>query len=201
MKEEDGKQAYAVYSKLISSRAWVPQNRHRVYIMAIRLMGRSSVPFKWPKTPRQPPDLSTIFDNASQSVKVDYDNYPLPAAGRSRDHVQDVLDKVKTYAKKTKTEPSEIAAIVDTGGSKVNWSINEAPTVTRTRGGSYAYWSLQHARYLEVKELLRLQGFTPENMDYSMLSKRSLGMAVGNSYSVPVIGALMRAAIAAAEAQ
>jgi len=54
--------------------------------------------------------------------------------------------------------------IVDTGGSKLNMGIGYAPCLTASRCQARAFVDLRTARRLSLSELLRLQGFTNEEM-------------------------------------
>ena len=68
---------YEVHWSIINSReiGMVPQQRERIYIVAIKLAGRASTTFAWPR-PVAPADLSDIYDEPGK-VPVSYSRYPM----------------------------------------------------------------------------------------------------------------------------
>ena len=91
-----------------------------------------------------------------------------------------------------------LAAEVDTQGSLPNIGIEHAPCLTRTRGLSLAFWSLQHARALTASELMRIQGFDPSQL-WLNISANQMGALLGNAFTGTVCAAVMDAALKAAE--
>ena len=165
MKDSEGIPCYAVFHKVIDSRGWVPQRRSRVYVVAIRLLGRSSVPFSFPNSLRaaRRVQLEDIWD---EGPALDtYDTYPVPdpntVFGRN---VSIVLKKVKAYGKKTGTDPCSLPVIIDAGGSKPSFAIGYCPCITAARASSRGFYSLQRGRSLTLSELARLQGMPVRNI-------------------------------------
>ena len=62
-----------------------------------------------------------------------------------------------------------------------------------------AFWSLQHGRRLDIQEFMKLQGATPHRVDFTGISENQFGAMLGNAFTVPVMKALIEAAIRAAE--
>ena len=74
---ETGDQCYEVYWDVVNTRSigLVPQQRERLYIVAIKRMGRRAVPSTWPK-PAPTLDLQDFYDTP-RSAPVDYGDYPI----------------------------------------------------------------------------------------------------------------------------
>ena len=71
-----GDKCYEVHWDVVHTRSigLVPQQRERLYIVAIKRMGRRAVPFTWPK-PAPTLDLQEFYDTP-RSAPVDYGDYP-----------------------------------------------------------------------------------------------------------------------------
>ena len=191
-----GGRAYSTFYKIIDSRDHgLVQNRRRVYIVCIRRMGRERLAMNWPLAEPKPP-LSSLFDLNSKRLKT-YQDYPMEGLSkRIQKHLRDAIAKVSVYAEANCLTVENVPVIVDTDGAKLNYKIDGAPCLTKARGGSRTFWSLQHGRYLSITELMRLQGVPT---DIPVTSERQIGMMLGNGFSVPVIRKLIDAALAAAE--
>ena len=98
-------------------------------------------------------------------------------------------------------KPESIPMIVDLQAGHPDWGVDESPTLTRARGMQLAFWSLQHGRRLSLQELMKLQGVNPHRVNLQGLSKNQFGAMLGNAFTVPVMKALLEAAIKAAERQ
>eukprot|EP00959_Pyramimonas_sp_CCMP1952_P000573 10920-Pyramimonas_sp.AAC.1 len=103
---------------------------------------------------------------------------------RVKKHLENAITKVGVYAEANCLVAEDVPVIVDTDGAKLNFKIDGAPCLTKARGGSRTFWSLQHGRYLTITEIMRLQGVPT---DIPVSSERQLGMMLGNGFSVPVI--------------
>ena len=73
------------------------------------------------------------------------------------------------------------------------FGINIAKTLTRTRGMQGGPWVSTRGRRVTTEELLRLQGFQPEEVHWQQagVSKTHIGGMVGNSVSVHAVGHLL----------
>ena len=203
MKDDDGKPAYQVQDEIINSVGWVPQERRRVYIVAINLMGRISVPFNWPHPlqKNRRAQIEDVFDEGPQLQT--YHDYPLPPTSgehnQKRNHVKTVLKLIKQYGKMVDKNPATLPVIIDTGSSRVGWQIGKSPTLTASRGSSHGFWTLQHGRDLTLSEMARLQGLDPKAMKVTMPPTK-FGKALGNAFTAPVFAAILRKALEAAQA-
>ena len=98
--------------------------------------------------------------------------------------------------------PSSYNVIVDTASSKLNMGIGYSPCLTASRGAGRAFVDLQTAKKLSLSEMLRLQGFTTEEMAGMNFvgARSSIGHMAGNAFTKTVIMRIVRAALSAAEA-
>ena len=88
-----------------------------------------------------------------------YRNYPFPDGRTAKHNLVKAIQKVEKLAAEQGRHPEDYVAVVDTQGSKLSMGMETTTTLTRARGYSNAFWSLQHGRPLSVHEMLRLQGF------------------------------------------
>ena len=200
--EYAGSQAYSVgFCLLNSCNFGLPQNRARVYIVVVRLCGRhgQDVTMPWPREGLRPlksqPSLEAIFDEGP--TLATYSNYPMPATN-SRTNVRNItaaLTAVNAKAQRLHVNPATIPVIVDVGSSKPHWTIGKCQCVTSSRAASHGLWSLQHGRPLTASELMRLQGFNPDQVRIDGIFKPQLCHALGNSFSVPVFGRVLQQAL------
>ena len=202
--EKYGGKLYKVCWKLLNSKDFnLPQNRPRVYIVAVRLMGReySEVNYKWPregvrKAEAQLAPLTDIFDEGP--ILDTYEHYPLKEAGKigstGRKNVAAALKAVKKKAHELGVAPESLAVIVDKAAGKPFWMVGRRQCVTKARGGSKALYSLQHARSLTLSELMRLQGFKPKDSEVNTTANQ-FGSALGNAFSVNVFQRVLEQAL------
>ena len=91
------------------------------------------------------------------------------------------------------------SAKVDCGSSKPHWVFGASPCLTKSRGQSRAFWSLQHARPFSIRELARLQGLELADMKVPVTDAQ-MGALLGNGFTATVIMRVMSVAITLAEA-
>ena len=176
----------------------VPQDRARIYIVCIRKFGKDQEPkFQWPSE-IDCPDLHTLFDRNSPKLKS-YAKYPYPEGGgkTGRTNVEKALEKMDKYAGLHGGAVENYPCIVDLCASGLLIAIKTMMTITHSRGGSRAYWSLQHARRLSVQELLRMQGF-PATTPVAYVTTNQMGGLIGNAFTLPLYVRVHNAAVKAA---
>jgi len=104
---ETGDQCYDVFWDVVNSRniGLVPQQRERLYIVAIKRVGRRSVPFMWPR-PVPALDLQYFYDTP-RSAQVDYDNYPLDkfTSKTTQRNLKAAVAKIKDLARAEGKDP------------------------------------------------------------------------------------------------
>ena len=193
---------YEVHWSIINSReiGMVPQQRDRIYIVAIKLAGRASTTFAWPR-PVAPADLSDIYDEPDK-VPVSYSRYPMRglSAPTSRKNINDAIAKVRLVAQREGKPAEALKAVVDIGSSRLNLGIGYSPCLTASRCSARAFVNLQTAEKLTVTEMMRLQGFTTEDISAMKISLSNSRMAkmVGNAFTKSVPTCIIRAAFKSA---
>ena len=199
--EIDGTPLYFVTFKILNSRihGGVPQDRKRLYIVLIRRLGRRTIAFEWPSEICMAP-LSSVIDPGSKKLRS-YMNYPFPShISTAETCVVKAMTRVLNYCQRQSFHipPTEVEAVCDAGASasSVGWGF--CPTITATRGSARYYWSLQHARFLTVDEMFRLQGIDP-NLVVKTGSDAQLGKRIGNSFTASVLSRVLAKAVEAAE--
>ena len=191
--------SYAVQVATFNSKDFqVPQRRRRIYIMGIRKLGRESVKIEWP-TPTGQVSIRSILGH---DVKLtSYKGYEMSESQTAKKNLQSVLKKVIDLSQLAGVKPERLPVIVDISASSPNWGVDESPTLTRSRGEGLSFWSLQHGRRLTIQELMKLQGVNPHRVSIARagITKHQFGAMLGNAFSVPVMKALIMAAIEASE--
>ena len=89
-------------------------------------------------------------------------------------------------------------AVVDLHGASLNMGLDVSRCLTKARGGSQAFYSLQHARRLSVNEMCRLQGLDSRDMNIN-LTRRQMGHLLGNGFTCTVLARVLVSAIQAEE--
>ena len=155
---------YVVSWRLLDSltHGAVPQSRPRVYIVGIHgsatgglgsatggigsaTGGLEPDAFVWScEVPC--PALSTILDDTGKLI--DYDNYPCSQISSRtwRENLKEAVRRVKALARTESRKPNEYCVVADLGGSKVLMGWHHAPCLTKTRGETLAFWTMQHNR-------------------------------------------------------
>ena len=193
-----GNRAYYTSFRSLNSKKFggVPQDRERIYLVCIRRFGKK-VPFQWPD-PIECPSLSSIFDRSPKLAS--YCQYPMPQTKTAKNNIEVALRRMKKQSEMENRPMESYTCIVDTCSSNPGVCTNVLRTITRSRGYSLAYWSLQHGRFLTVAELLRLQGFVPAEVSWAGLSKNQMGALLGNAFTMTLYARVHNAAVAAAHA-
>ena len=88
----------------------------------------------------------------------------------------------------------DVDAIIDMGGSKGQPMYDSCPCLTRTRTGDVAFWSVKRRRPLTIREMMLLQGASP---DYfwgweGCISPRAMGNIIGNAMTQSVMERILR---------
>ncbi|CAE8704276.1 unnamed protein product [Polarella glacialis] len=184
---------YDVQTRILNSADYsVPQSRRRVFLVAIRNDSLRRE-FTWPE-PTGSKTVDAILDPLTSSDKPGR----LPKAPRSRQLVIDAYAKVHAAGIDPRTIP--VLVDVDCSPRYAVHGVNMAKTITRTRGQAGGPWVSTRGRRTSTTELLKLQGINDGEVPWEEagLTKCQVGMMVGNSMSVPVIGMVLAEALYAA---
>ena len=195
-----GAPAYSVFVRCLNSLDYgVPQSRERIWIVLIKRCGRNAVNFQWPAScPRV--GLDSIFDSESSISKMSsYEDYPLPETKVAKRNLLTTLLKVHKLAGIENREPESYPVIYDADSTECGFKVDLAPCLTKARGESRSFRSLQHDKRLSASECLRLQGHDPDRYLINISPNQLCGL-VGNGFTLTVCHAVTKAALAAAEA-
>ena len=177
----------------------IPHRRQRFFLLAFKTAGtwparggRDQFPFHvvWPR-PIPCQELSSILDPVP--VVVDYNMNPCTQK-YPRMNLAKALHLVKTKAKRERRNPSDYCVVVDLGGgpgSGLTMGWDETPCLSWHRGRQRAFWSLQHGRPLNVRELCKLQGLDINEMIVEGSTCAALGTMLGNAYSCTMIARVL----------
>ena len=108
------------------------------------------------------------------------------------------LIRVNQVARRDPRSPADIPVVVDLQSGALNIGFDVSPCLTRARGQSRAFFSLQHARRLSMNELCRLQGLDSREMRIS-LTNAQMGSLLGNAFTCTVLARVLASAIQAEE--
>lgn len=108
------------------------------------------------------------------------------------------MRRVRAKAVKEKGDPASYTVVVDLGGRReqVGWDVCHC--LTRNRGSEDAFFSLQHQRFMSIRELGRLQGLCVDRMKINV-SRAQIGAMLGNGFTSTVVARVVAAAIQSAE--
>ena len=183
-----GKNIYFCTWKVINSRNYVAQSRHRVYILGLKRPLRH--PFQWPE-----PCAATVTLNASLSVDRGPADCELPS---SKTGLANIEKSLKEIARDEKEGKKCKHYIVDLGSSTCRQVLYRdiAPCLTKTRCQANDYYLMSRGRRLTLAELFRLQGVPAHRIRLPPGVKEAhLRGMIGNAWTVPVYAAILRNAL------
>ena len=185
------KLGYDVHVKVLNSKDYsLPQDRRRVFVVGVR---KDCVKHKFgfPKK-RKPVKVSSILDPVVPTDKPGL----LPNHKRSKGLCVAAYSKV---FREKNIDPRRVPIVVDIDCSPgyATFGIEEAKTITKSRGGVGGPWVSSRGRRVTISELMRLQGFRDEDIPMKELglSARQVGCMVGNAVSVNTMGCLLSEAL------
>jgi site-specific DNA-cytosine methylase len=182
---------YKAHFKKLDSRDYgLPHDRRRLYIVGIRADVMKHE-FTWPVRQQPTPSVNVVLDPWKPTDKAGR----LPCLPRPKEACLTAYKECFKGGRDPRTTP----VLVDVGASpKFNtYGIDESKTITRTRGGDGGPWISTRGRKTTPGELLKLQGFTEEDVPWQAvgITKRQLGQLVGNAVSVNTIGCVLEEAL------
>lgn len=130
---------------------------------------------------------------------------PAPKGSVPRDTItanRNVLNAHKRI-KKLGGTPSSDPYIIDlaASASRETFRRGEAPCLTASHAGERAYWATWLGKRLDIKQLMKLQGYDnhPKGKPYKVnISDRRMGHILGNAMSVNVLERVLVRALHAA---
>lgn len=182
---------YKVFSSTLNSRDYgLPQDRRRVFIVAIKA-DAMKCDFKWPTVSQPAPSINTILDPWVPSDKAGR----LPSRPAGADLCKAAYKQCYQHGRDPRRTP--VLVDVDCSPKYAVYGVDEAKTLTATRGGSGGPWLSTRGRRLTINELMKLQGFRKEDiqMEAAKVTERQLGHMLGNAVSVNTIGCILQEAL------
>ena len=163
----------------------LPQNRERLYLVAIR-QDSFLHKFKWPKPlPTRP--LSDILDASIRGAGT---------KDLSEAEQQTVLTCVAAAKQKGIDVKKELLIVDASAGPTINnWCTNRVPCITRARAVAKGFYIVNLGRFTTMKELAMLQGWEFDRLNVPNIGKTWKGAAIGNGMTKPVLKAVLRSAV------
>ena len=185
---------YHMYMKVLRAVDFqIPQERERLFIVLIR---KDCIrhKFKWPTAVMPRVTLCDVLD----PVTAHDSPGRLPRTTRANEVVKDVLRKAHKDGVDGTTIP--IAIDIDASNKFRTHGVDIVKTITRTRGGQGGPWISNRGRRTTVNELLKCQGFKPDEVEWEQagMTKRQIGQLIGNSIPVGMLGHLLANAMRSA---
>ena len=157
---------YNVHTKIFNSRNFgVAQNRERIYLVGQR---RDCVmeEFKWPE-----PHVAstTLADILLDPAKVESDAKKGDWTPRMLKYIKEAEAKMAITGVDVHTSPCSVDIL---RSPKFGLSVthNYTQCLTRTRAGAGGFYITTAGRMLDIKEMMKLQGFLPTQWDYKARS-------------------------------
>lgn len=164
-----------------------PQNRVRLYIVAIR---DPVAPLTWPRA-KPAPLLSSVLDMDAQPEGS------LPSAPKAQAKIHKAEHTLAPLGL-TFAERNEI--VVNCHSLVGAFFVGRAPCLTSARAAQGGFWLLAQRRMMTTAELLRLQG-TPPDMTalgtVAAVSTRAAGLMLGNAFTLSVVTRVLTHALRA----
>ena len=185
---------YHMYMKVLRAVDFqIPQERERLFIVLIR---KDCIrhKFKWPTAVMPRVTLCDVLD----PVTAHDSPGRLPRTTRANEVVKDVLRKAHKDGVDGTTIP--IAIDIDASNKFRTHGVDIVKTIPRTRGGQGGPWISNRGRRTTVNELLKCQGFKPDEVEWEQagMTKRQIGQLIGNSIPVGMVGHLLANAMRSA---
>ncbi|CAK9104355.1 unnamed protein product [Durusdinium trenchii] len=179
---------YKVQAEILNTQNHgIPQNRERVYVIAILksyiIEGRE---FSFPQT-SQMAELKRFLNDETDAANSDC---------RPSELCQTANRNIRKANKQLKKQPTSQEVIVDAAAGKgyFNMMVGVCPCITKARGGERGFYLLGQSRYLNVFEQGRLQGWHPKWVRMLLRacdSKSQLGKALGDAMSLNILQRLL----------
>lgn len=182
------KSAYEVHWNILSTsdHGGLPQHRRRLYLVGVARAAMRA-PFAWPGRVRRVRPLSEVLCGRTS-------NFP-PTTTKTK--LKNILDcTIKLH----ESGEEDADWIVDAGKSSPSMMKHQCPCLTASHAGDLAFWSTKRCRFLDIADMLSLQGSTIKDFVgwESVVSQRQMGMMIGNAMSQNVLERVMRCAILSA---
>ena len=178
---------YRVFWKILNAADHnVPQNRERVFIVAVRKPCNNT--FSWP-TPEPPISIKTILDPlTADERKADLNQRKPPA---SQTNARANLKLGYAQLKAQGVDPSKTAVVMDIDSSKLHMMFDKSPCLTSSRAAEGGFWVSCRGRRFTKAEMLKLQGISMKLKQPDSVSDRQWGRIVGNGIPIPMMSRVL----------
>ena len=192
LKKAAAASGYVTFSRVLDALDYgVPQRRRRFFLVYVR-KDCYRRKFEWPAHCEKVP-LTDILDPTTAADKPGR----LPSSpSNAKKYVRAACSKVY----KTGINPlvTPVAVDIDCSDRYQTIGVDCARVLTRARGGRGGPWITSRGRRTTINEMMRLQGFTSEDVPWQgLMSECQLGSLLGNSIPVPLIGRVLASALTA----
>jgi DNA-cytosine methyltransferase len=183
---------YKVFWKRINTSQWgVPQNRERVYVVAIKKSSYKRE-FKWPKT------VPLTYTVEKMIVpQLGDDNTRLPSK-MSDPRARVMVKRAYMKCKKKNINPKSQFVTVDVDCSEkfASHGTSIHPCLTATRDRTSGWWWSLVGRRAALAELCQIQGVQMKDLpSATSVTAREMGHMLGNSMSLNVIERVLGASL------
>ena len=182
---------YTVNYSVLDSRDYgLPQDRRRVFVVGI-LTNAIKHTFNWPQVTKPCPSINTVLDTWKPTDRAGR----LPTVERQKDACKVAYKECFDYGRDPRSTP--ILVDIDASPKFATYGIDEAKTITRSRGGDGGPWISTRGRRTTLTEMMKLQGFELIDVPWTTLkiSPRQAGQLIGNAVSVNTMGAILEEAL------
>ena len=188
---------YRVFSRVLNARfSGVPQNRERLFIIAVLNDYCAQNEFPWPEDLPEV-RLKTILDAKTLAEKqrdLDFARPPL-----SQSHARTSVNECYKQMRANNLDPASTSMVIDVDSSHPTMMFNCSPCLTRSRAGAGGHWVTCRGRRFTISEMQRLMGIGLQAPDGSRVqieqpqevSDRQWAMLLGNAIPVPILQRLL----------
>ena len=185
---------YEVHWRVLTSDNFqVPQKRACTFMLAIRKdCLRDDRKFRWPVAVTPKVSLKDALD---PPMLTDMPGR-LPSGPKAKVLTKRAYKKALTAGINPLVTP--ISVDIDCSGKYQSNGVNIANTLTKTRGGQGRPWISSLGRRASVSELIKIQGFKCTELPWvkaGLSAPKIVGMLLGNSVPVPMIGSVLSEAM------
>ena len=115
-------------------------------------------------------------------------------------NVRLAISRLEAMAAQSGKRATDYPAVVDTESARLSMGVNHFPCVTEKRAAGHGFWKMQQASFVTTSELMRLQGFTDEEMAgmKMVLYPYVMGERIGAGFTKTVVQRLITQCLIAA---
>ena len=182
------KHKYRIFTRILNTKDHgIPHNRPRAFVLALKLKkGRE---FSWPKKLSYQVPLSKLLIDPTKPT-----NDPMTAPSKTMTkRAQDIIDDALAQAQAKDIDTSKQTVFIDCGSTPgwSTWNVDRTPCLTASRAASGGHFMSTHNRLMDTEEIMRLQGFIPDDIKRSHIKRSGMNFALGNAISCNVLERLL----------